>query len=110
MGDRYISKFAEHLIIQLHERIINNPFYIRYDRLLLNEEFKNLVQIAVENYIDDIPIYPEDLIRFTEIMLSKHQDKVLRHLTTLKKSHKSIGVLIELCFTIQHIEPICKGN
>ena len=94
LGDRYIAKFAEHLIIQLHERIINNPFYIRYDRPLLNEEFKNLVQIAVENYIDEIPIHPEDLIRFTEVMLAKHQDKVTRHLTTLKKATSQLEFLL----------------
>ncbi|TFG19611.1 MAG: hypothetical protein EU530_05670 [Promethearchaeota archaeon] len=94
LGDRYIAKFAEHLIIRLHERIINSPFYIRYDRPLLNEEFKNLVQMAVENYIDEIPIHPEDLIRFTEVMLAKHQDKVNKHLTTLKKASSQLEFLL----------------
>lgn len=94
LGERYISKFAEHLIIQVHERIINNPFFVRYDRPLLNEEFKNLVQIAVENYIDEIPIHPEDLIRFTEVMLNKHQDKVKHHLVNLKKASGQLEYLL----------------
>jgi hypothetical protein len=109
LGDRYISKFAEHLIIQLHERIINNPFYIRYDRTLLNEEFKNLVQIAVENYIDEIPIHPEDLIRFTEIMLAKHQDKVSHHLTNLKKATGQLEFLLSYILRFNTLNRFVKG-
>ncbi len=94
LGERYINKFAEHLIINLHERIINNPFYVRYDRQLLNEEFRKIVQIAVDNYIDEIPILPEDLITFSEVMLEKHQDKVSHHLSNLKKASSQLEFLL----------------
>jgi len=94
LGERYISKFSEYLIIQLHERIVNNPFYVRYNRQILNDEFRNIVQLAVDNYIDEIPILPEDLIRFTEKMLNKHQDKVKHHLTTLKKASSQLEFIL----------------
>ncbi|MBN2155009.1 MAG: hypothetical protein JW776_03105 [Candidatus Lokiarchaeota archaeon] len=94
LGERYISKFAEQLIINLHERIINNPFYVRYNHQILNDEFKNIIHTTVENYVDNIPIHPEDLIRFTEIMLNKYRDKVQSHLEVLKYARGQLEFLL----------------
>ncbi len=73
---------------------INVNFGTSSSAINLNEEFKKLVQIAVENYIDEIPIHPENLIRFTEVMLDKHQDKVAHHLTNLKKASSQLEFLL----------------
>ncbi|MBD3351498.1 MAG: hypothetical protein GF364_08420 [Candidatus Lokiarchaeota archaeon] len=94
LGSRFLTKFAYYVANELNEYIMTFEDTMNYNKEELESVFQKIVKKGINSYIDEVPIYINDLMGFASIMLGEQANNVKKHLENLKKVRSEFSFLL----------------
>lgn len=108
LGSRYIIKISDYLLNKINEYIINLKKQLEFNTNELETIFKKIIQEFIENNLNEIPIYIEDLLSFAELMIAEETPKVKDYIINLKKVRTEFSFMLSFILRYSSINRFIK--